>query len=95
MFPSVFIVVPVIVVGLPRWCWRYRNAVNAGDISGTGHFMIAESGRFPGGGMAVHSSIFAWRIPWTEEPDRLQSIGSQRVGHCIIVVPSAKDIQMP
>jgi len=32
-------------------------------------------------GMAIHSSILAWRIPWTEEPDRLQSTGSQRVGH--------------
>ena len=32
-------------------------------------------------GMAIHSSIVAWRIPWTEEPDRLQSMGSQRVGH--------------
>ena len=32
-------------------------------------------------GMATHSSIFAWRIPWTEESSRLQSIGSQRVGH--------------
>ena len=32
-------------------------------------------------GMAMHSSILAWRIPWTEEPGRLQSIGSQRVGH--------------
>ena len=31
--------------------------------------------------MATHSRIFAWRIPWTEEPDRLQSMGSQRVGH--------------
>ena len=31
-------------------------------------------------GMATHSSILAWRIPWTEEPSRLQSIGSQRVG---------------
>ena len=31
--------------------------------------------------MANHSSIFAWRIPWTEEPGGLQSIGSQRVGH--------------
>ena len=31
--------------------------------------------------MATHSSIFAWRIPWTEEPDRLQSMGSQRVRH--------------
>ena len=32
-------------------------------------------------GMAVHLSILAWRIPWTEEPGGLQSIGSQRVGH--------------
>ena len=31
--------------------------------------------------MAIHSSILAWRIPWTEEIGRLQSIGSQRVGH--------------
>ena len=32
-------------------------------------------------GMATHSSILAWRIPWTEEFGELQSIGSQRVGH--------------
>ena len=32
-------------------------------------------------GMATHSSVLAWRIPRTEEPGRLQSIGSQRVGH--------------
>ena len=31
--------------------------------------------------MAPHSSILAWKIPWTEEPRRLQSMGSQRVGH--------------
>ena len=31
--------------------------------------------------MATHSSIPAWRIPWMEEADRLQSMGSQRVGH--------------
>ena len=31
--------------------------------------------------MATHSSIVAWRIPWTEETGRLQSIASQRVGH--------------
>jgi len=31
--------------------------------------------------MATLSSILAWKIPWTEEPGRLQSIGSQRVGH--------------
>ena len=32
-------------------------------------------------GMATHSSILAWRIPWTEDPGRLQSMGSQRVRH--------------
>ena len=32
-------------------------------------------------GMVTHSIILAWRIPWTEEPGGLQSIGSQRVGH--------------
>ena len=32
-------------------------------------------------GMATHSSILAWRIPWTEEPGRPHSLGSQRVGH--------------
>ena len=32
-------------------------------------------------GMATHSSILAWKIPWTEEPGRLQSMGSQRVRH--------------
>ena len=32
-------------------------------------------------GMASHSSILAWRISWTEEPGRLQSMGLQRVGH--------------
>ena len=32
-------------------------------------------------GMATHSSIFAWRTPWTEEPGGLQSMGWQRVGH--------------
>ena len=32
-------------------------------------------------GVATHSSIIAWRISWTEEPGRLQPIGSQRVGH--------------
>ena len=31
--------------------------------------------------MPIHSSTIAWKIPWTEEPGRLQSTGSQRVGH--------------
>ena len=32
-------------------------------------------------GMAIHSSILAWRSPWTEEPGELQSMGSHRAGH--------------
>ena len=32
-------------------------------------------------GMAIHSGVLAWKIPWTEEPGGLQSMGSQRVGH--------------
>ena len=50
---------------------------NAGDKRDMGS--IPGSGRSPGGRMATHSSILAWRIPWTEEPGGLQSMGSQRV----------------
>ena len=32
-------------------------------------------------GMETHSSILSWRLPWTEQPGELQSMGSQRVGH--------------
>ena len=51
------------------------SAYNAGDPGS-----IPGSGRSPGEG-ATHSSTFAWKIPWTEEPGGLQSVGSQRVGH--------------
>ena len=34
--------------------------------------------------MATHSSVLAWEIPWTEELGRLQSMGSQRVGHDLV-----------
>ena len=43
--------------------------------------LIPVSGRSPGEGNATHSSILVWKIPWTKEPGRLQSMGSQRVGH--------------
>ena len=52
---------------------------NAGDIRDTGS--IPGSGRSPGEEMATHSTIVAWKIPWTEEPGRLQYMGLQRVGH--------------
>ena len=50
---------------------------NAGDIRDVDS--VPTVGRSPGGGMAAHSSILAWRIPWTEEPGRVQSRGLQRV----------------
>ena len=50
--------------------------VNAGDIRDSGS--VPELGRSPGEGMAIHSSILAWNIPWTEEPGGLQSMGSQK-----------------
>ena len=40
--------------------------------------------------MAIHSSILAWRIPWTGEPCGLQSMGSQRVGHYCVWVQASK-----
>ena len=51
---------------------------SAANIRDTG--LIPGSGRSLEEGIAVHPSILAWRIPWTQEPDGLQSIGSQRVG---------------
>ena len=52
---------------------------NAGDVRDKGSIFGSE--RSPGGGMATLSSIFAWEIPWTEEPSELRSIGLQRVRH--------------
>ena len=52
------------------------SASNAGDPGS-----IPESRKSLEKGMATHSSILAWRIPWTEEPGRLQSIRLQRVRH--------------
>ena len=50
-------------------------------------YNVGDLGSIPGSGdplekeMAIHSSTIAWKIPWTEERGRLQSMGSQRVGH--------------
>ena len=48
-------------------------SAKAGDVGS-----IPGPGRSPGEGNGNHSSILAWKIPWTEEPDRLQSMGSQK-----------------
>ena len=62
--------------GFPGISDGRESACNAGDPGS-----IPESGRSPGMGMATHSSILAWRIPWTEEPGGLQLMGLQRVTH--------------
>ena len=53
--------------------------VNARDIRDAGSIPGQEDSLDKG--MATHSSILIWRIPWTEEPNGLQSIGSHKVGH--------------
>ena len=61
-------------LGLPRWLSGKESADHAGGHR-LGHEDPLEKE------MATHSSILAWRIPWTEEPGGLQSTGSQRGGH--------------
>ena len=53
-----------------------ESACSAGDLG-----LISGLGRSLEKGMATHSSILICRLPWTEEPGRLQSMGSQKVGH--------------
>ena len=60
--------------GFPGGSDGRESACNSGDLSS-----VPESGRSPGEGNATHSSILAWRIPWTGEPGGVQSVGSQRV----------------
>ena len=50
------------------------SACNAGDPGSIGKIPLEKE-------MATHSSILAWKIPWMEEPGRLQSMGSQTVRH--------------
>ena len=50
---------------------------SAGDVRDTGS--IPGSGRSPGGGNGTHSSVFAWKIPWAEEPGGLSPWGSKEL----------------
>ena len=61
---------PVFQVQVKTGCPQSSTTENACAASG-----------ILGKAMATHSSILAWKIPWTEEHGRLQSMGSQRVGH--------------
>ena len=56
-----------------------ESACSAGDMG-----LIPGLGRSSREEMAIHSSILAWRIPWTEEPGELQSMGLQRVRHNLV-----------
>ena len=65
-------------LGFPGGTRGKEPPVNARDIRGVG--LIPESQEDPlEEGMATHSSILPWRIPWTEEPGGLQAIRPQRV----------------
>ena len=68
-------------VGLSRGLVIKNPPANAGVAGDKGSF-DPWIGKIPlEKGMATHSRILAWEISWTEEPGRLQSMGSQRVGH--------------
>ena len=56
-----------------------NSPANAGDTGNVG--LISGSGRSPGVGNGNPLHLLAWKISWTEEPDELQSLGSQRVGY--------------
>ena len=66
----------ILVLGFPGGSDGKESTCNAGHLGS-----VAGLGRSPGGGHATHSSIPTWRIAWTEEPSRLQSMGLQRIGH--------------
>ena len=63
--------------GFPQWLRSKESTCNAGG-TGDAVWSLVEEGSLEEE-MATHSSILAWKIPWTEEPGRLPSIGSQRV----------------
>ena len=60
-----------------RWFHFKESACNAGDARYVGSILLL--GRSSGEEMATHSSILAWKIPWTKAPGGLQSMGSQRI----------------
>ena len=67
---------PLPEMGFPDSSKGQESACNVGDLAS-----IPGSERSMEEGMATHSSILAWRMPWAEEPGRLQSMGSQRGRH--------------
>ena len=70
---------PLTNAGASQWLMGRGSDYDTGDKRGMGS--IPGLGRFPEKEMATHPSVIDWGIPWTEEPGRSPSMGSQRVGH--------------
>ena len=69
------------ILGFPCGSAGKESACNAGDLGSLPIWAALLHGYPMEKGKAIHSSILAWRIPGTEEPSGLPSMGSQRVGH--------------
>ena len=67
------LVMTQVLKGFPGGSLSQESACNAGDLG-----LIPLSGRTPGKGNGYPLQYFAWRIPWTEEPDKLHSMGLQK-----------------
>ena len=69
-----------------RDVWVSESSLNTLKNTYTAHWLEKE--------MATNSSVLAWKIPWTEEPGGLQSIGSQRIGHDLVTKQQQKHIHI-
>ena len=79
VFMKLFKHVDTHIPGLPQWLSGKESVCSTGV---SGDRVQSLGWEYPlEEGMATHYSILAWKIRWTKEPDGLQSIGSQRVGH--------------
>ena len=68
--------------GMPFCVWNSQMALVVKNLPPNAGYIRDAGWEDPlGEGMASHCSILAWSVPWTEEPGRLQSMASQRVGH--------------
>ena len=76
MFVCMSVIYIYIYIGFPGGLDGKESTCNAGDLD-----LFPGLGSSPGEGNGYHSSILAWKIPWPEQPGRLLSKGSQRVGH--------------
>ena len=74
------LLLPIGAKGLPRWLSGSRVYLPMQKMQEMSVLSLGQENALEEE-TATHSSVLAWRIPWTEEPGGLHSIGSQRVGH--------------